>query len=152
VKATRHKLKLVVNFTFICNNIPAAPAYGVYISQLMRYSRTCGSYHDFLHIGLQLTRKLLKQGFPIAKLKIPRSPTSAIYFASVYKIFRLYLGTTHDCMVFFFYFIVSVNMSFKDLSNIRHRSMWISWVYYKGYSYRRKNKRLVKSGMPNQIQ
>jgi hypothetical protein len=36
-------------------------------------------------------------------------------------------------------------LSFKDLINIRHRSMWISWVYYRGYSYRRKNKRLVKS-------
>jgi hypothetical protein len=32
----------IVNFPFI--NIPAAPAYGVYISQLIRYSRACGSY------------------------------------------------------------------------------------------------------------
>jgi hypothetical protein len=48
-----------VNFPFICSNIPAAPAYGVYISQLIRYSRTCGSYQDFLDRGLLLTRKLL---------------------------------------------------------------------------------------------
>ena len=124
MKATRHKLKLVVSFTFICSNIPAAPAYGVYIfqliqhssstcmwcvhllvdttfqlhlpmvytslswydipaapvygvyiSQLIRYSIACGSYHGFLHIGLQLTRKLLKQGFPVVKLKVARSPT-----------------------------------------------------------------------------
>ena len=27
-----------VNFPFICNSIPAAPAYGVYVSQLKRYS------------------------------------------------------------------------------------------------------------------
>ena len=27
----------IVNFPFICNNNPAAPAYGVYISQLIRY-------------------------------------------------------------------------------------------------------------------
>jgi hypothetical protein len=33
-----------VNFPFICSNIPAAPAYGVYISQLIQYSRACGSY------------------------------------------------------------------------------------------------------------
>ena len=33
----------IVNFPFICSNIPAAPAYGVYISQLIRYSRACGS-------------------------------------------------------------------------------------------------------------
>ena len=29
----------IVNFPFICNNIPAAPACGVYLSQLIRYSR-----------------------------------------------------------------------------------------------------------------
>jgi hypothetical protein len=34
----------IVNFPFICSNIPASPAYGVYISQLIRYSRACGSY------------------------------------------------------------------------------------------------------------
>ena len=33
----------IVNFPFICNNIPAAPAYGVYISQMMQYSSVCGS-------------------------------------------------------------------------------------------------------------
>ena len=26
----------VVNFPFVCSNIPAAPAYGVYISQMIR--------------------------------------------------------------------------------------------------------------------
>ena len=54
---------LIVNFPFICSNIPASPAYGVYISQLIRYSRACGSYQDFLDRGLLLTRKLLNQGF-----------------------------------------------------------------------------------------
>ena len=29
----------VVKFPFICSNIPAALAYGVYISQIIRYSR-----------------------------------------------------------------------------------------------------------------
>jgi hypothetical protein len=29
----------IVNFPFICSNIPAAPAYGEYLSQLIRYSR-----------------------------------------------------------------------------------------------------------------
>ena len=38
----------IVNFPYICSNIPAAPAYGVYISQLIRYSRAGGSYKDFL--------------------------------------------------------------------------------------------------------
>ena len=50
---------LIVNFPFICCKIPTASAYGVYISQLIRYFRACGSYHDFLDRGLRLTIKLL---------------------------------------------------------------------------------------------
>jgi hypothetical protein len=53
----------IVNFSFICSNIPETPAYGVYISQLIRYYRACGSYQDFLDRGLLLTRNLLNQGF-----------------------------------------------------------------------------------------
>ena len=51
----------IVNLPFICSNIPAAPAYGVYTSQLIRYSRACGSYQDFLDRWLLLTRKILNQ-------------------------------------------------------------------------------------------
>jgi hypothetical protein len=54
-------------FPFICSNNPAAPAYGVYISQLIRYSRAYGSYHDFFNRELLLTRKLLNQGFLVIK-------------------------------------------------------------------------------------
>jgi hypothetical protein len=43
--------------------------YWFNISQLIRYSRACGSYQDFLDRGLLLTRKLLKQGFLLVKLK-----------------------------------------------------------------------------------
>ena len=65
---------LILNFPFtsICN-IPAAPAYGVYISQLIRYSRACGSYQDFLDRGLLLTRKLLNQGFLNSNKKLKSS-------------------------------------------------------------------------------
>ena len=55
----------IVNFSLICSNIPAAPAYGVYIYQFMR----CCSYQDFLDRGLLLTRKLLNQGFLLVKWK-----------------------------------------------------------------------------------
>ena len=56
----------IVNFPFICSNIPS---YGVYISQLVRYFRVCGSYQDFLDTGWLLTRSLLNQGFLLVKLK-----------------------------------------------------------------------------------
>ena len=59
----------IVNFSFICSNIPAAPAYGVYISHTLRYPRVCDSYKDSLDRGLLLTRKLLNQGFLLVKLK-----------------------------------------------------------------------------------
>ena len=58
----------IVNFPFICSNI-SAPAHGEYIYQMIRYSRACGSYLDFLDRGLLLTRKLLNQGFLLVKLK-----------------------------------------------------------------------------------
>ena len=48
--------------------IPAAPAYGVYISPLIRNTRACGSYYDFLDRVLLLTRKLLNQRFLVVKL------------------------------------------------------------------------------------
>ena len=53
-------------FQNVCSNIPAAPAYGVFISQLIRYSKACGFSQDFLNRGLLLTRH---QGFLLVKLK-----------------------------------------------------------------------------------
>ena len=41
----------IVNIPFICSNIPAASAYGIYVSQMIRYSRACDSYHDVLIEG-----------------------------------------------------------------------------------------------------
>jgi hypothetical protein len=35
----------------MCSNIPASPAYGVYISQLIRYARASSNYSDFLKHG-----------------------------------------------------------------------------------------------------
>ena len=56
----------IVNFPFICSNIPATPAYRVYISQLTLHSTDC-AYQDF--IDRELTRKRLNQRFLLAKLK-----------------------------------------------------------------------------------
>ena len=57
-----------MNFLFICRNIPAAPLYGVFNTQLIRYSRACDSFQDFLGRWLLLTMKLLNQGFLLVKL------------------------------------------------------------------------------------
>ena len=36
------------NFSFPSNNIPSAPAYSVYVSQLIHYARACSEYHVFI--------------------------------------------------------------------------------------------------------
>jgi len=38
----------IVSFPFICSNNPAEFNPGVYISQVIRYSRACGCYQDCL--------------------------------------------------------------------------------------------------------
>ena len=53
----------IVNFPFICSNIPTPPSYGVCISKLIQNSRACSSYQDFLDRGLLLTRELLDKVF-----------------------------------------------------------------------------------------
>ena len=53
----------IVNFPFLSSNIPSSPAYGVYMSQLIRYSRACTFYKDFISRGKILTSKLMQQGF-----------------------------------------------------------------------------------------
>jgi hypothetical protein len=60
---------LIVNFPFICNNIPSPPIYGVYISLLLRYPSGCGSCQYFLNRGLLLTRTLMNQGLLLVNLK-----------------------------------------------------------------------------------
>ena len=47
----------------MCGNIPASPAYGVYISQLIRYARASSNYSDFLKRHLHLRNRLLDQGY-----------------------------------------------------------------------------------------
>ena len=53
----------IVNFPFLSSNIPSAPAYDVYVSQLIHYTRACSNYKDFMEHGKVLTTKLLNQGY-----------------------------------------------------------------------------------------
>jgi len=60
-----------LNLFYCQSNIPSSPAYGVYMSQLIRYLRTCNSYQNFLHRFVLLTRKLLSQSFIETRRFIP---------------------------------------------------------------------------------
>ena len=58
----------IVNFPFMSSNIPSAPVYGVYASQLIRYARCCPNYSDFLSRHRALVTRLLSQGYKVNRL------------------------------------------------------------------------------------
>ena len=51
----------IVNFPFLDRDIPRAPSYGIYISQLIRFARVSGHVLDFNNRNRFLTAKLFKQ-------------------------------------------------------------------------------------------
>ena len=58
----------IVNFPFMSSNIPSAPAYGVYASQLIHYAHCCSNYSDFLLSHRALVTRLLSQGYKVNRL------------------------------------------------------------------------------------
>ena len=60
----------IVNFPFLSSNIPSAPAYGVYVLQLIRYTRACSNYQDFMERGKVLTTRLFSQGYKKKQKKL----------------------------------------------------------------------------------
>ena len=59
----------ITNFLFLSSNIPTSPAYGVFISQLIRYARACSSYGCFILRATRLSNKLLEQGYVKERFK-----------------------------------------------------------------------------------
>ena len=58
----------IVNFPVMSNNIPSAPGYGVYASQLIRCACCCSNYSDFLSHHRELVIRLLSQGYKFNRL------------------------------------------------------------------------------------
>ncbi|KAK3094440.1 hypothetical protein FSP39_001782 [Pinctada imbricata] len=58
----------ITNFPFLISNIPSSPAYGVFISQLIRYARASTKYTDFVPGAKHLSDKLLSQGYVCDRL------------------------------------------------------------------------------------
>ena len=59
----------IINFPFLCGNIPKKQSYGVFTSQLIRYSRVCSKYKDFVEVCRVLVRRLLNQGYKTYALR-----------------------------------------------------------------------------------
>ena len=74
-----------MNFPFLCGNIPHSPAYGVFISQLIRYARACSDYIEFLSRARLLSSKLLKQGYTMPRLVSSTKKFFGRYFDLVEK-------------------------------------------------------------------
>ena len=53
----------IIHFPNMCSNIPTSPAYGVYISQWIRYARASSNNSDFLKRHLHLRNRPLDQGY-----------------------------------------------------------------------------------------
>jgi hypothetical protein len=67
----------IITFPNMCSNIPASPAYDVYISQLIRYARASNNYSEFLKRHLHLRNRLLDQGYE--KIRLIRSLKQFIF-------------------------------------------------------------------------
>ena len=59
----------ITYFLLLSSNIPSSPAYGVFISQLIRYARGCSSYECFILRVVWLSYKLLGQGYVKERLR-----------------------------------------------------------------------------------
>ena len=58
-----------VNFPFLDGDVPRSASYGVYISQLIRFTRVSSHVDDFNTRNKVLTAKLLRQGYRYHKLR-----------------------------------------------------------------------------------
>ena len=59
----------ITNCPFLSSNIPSSPAYGVFISQLIRYARASSSYECFILRAVRLPNKLFGQGYVKERLR-----------------------------------------------------------------------------------
>ena len=59
----------IINFPFLDGDVPRRTSYGVYISQLIRFTRASSSVSDFNCRSKALTTKLLWQGYRYHKLR-----------------------------------------------------------------------------------
>ena len=69
----------IVNYPFLCGNVPKRPSYGVFLSQVIRFSRVCIKYQCFIGECRMLVRKLLRQGYKENIMKVYLDRLSNLY-------------------------------------------------------------------------
>ena len=59
----------IINYPHLTSNIPARPAYGVYVSRLVAFGRGCSYLSDFVYRHDMLVKKLVTQGYCLKFLR-----------------------------------------------------------------------------------
>ena len=59
----------ICNFPWLSGDVPRLPSYGIYISQLVRFARCYTSGLNFHSKNLEITSKLLTEGYGYHKLR-----------------------------------------------------------------------------------
>ena len=99
----------------MCSNIPVSAAYGVYISQLIRYARASSNYSDFLKRHLHLRNRLLDQGYK--KIRLIRSLKKFIFrYQDLVEIYSISAETIiSDAFSYKMYKDKEVKQNVKDI-------------------------------------
>ena len=85
------------------SNIPSAPVYVVYASQLIRYACCCSHYDDLLLRHRALVTRLLSQGYKVDRL----SNTFKKFYGRHTDLFGQYKKMSAKCLL-----LLSVEMVF----------------------------------------
>ena len=125
----------IVNFPFLEGDVPLAPSYGVYISQLVRYARICSDVSDFNDKNRFITEKLLKQGYRYHKLvksftKFARKYGHLIEKYNFTRKFLIVKGISHPD---FYGNVVYKAQKFKN--NLMEIKNWLKRLLKKGYEF-----------------
>ena len=92
-----------MNFPYLDGNVRRSTSYGVYISQLIRFTRMSSHVDDFDTRNKVLTEKLLRQGYRCHKLRKAFSKFYRRHFDLVSK---------HNVELKHFFCKVSLNLIF----------------------------------------
>lgn len=125
----------IVNFPFLEGDVPLAPSYGVYISQLVRYARICSDVSDFNDKNRFITEKLLKQGYRYHKLVKSFTKFAHKYGHLIEKFdctrrFLIVKGISHPD-----YYSNVVYKAQKFKNNLMEIKNWLKNLLKKGYEF-----------------
>ena len=86
----------IFNFPWLSGDVPRLPPYGVYISRLARCDTCCTSVLDFHFKNIEITPKLLAQGYRYRKLRTTKECSWSILWA-LFQIWWNIVSKIYSC-------------------------------------------------------